>query len=42
MKFNYEKPELEEVELLLEGSSFCATTGVDKNPDGDGTGDGWD
>ena len=38
MKFEYEKPELEELELLLEGSFFCADTtpggdeGVDIEP----------
>lgn len=41
MKFEYEKPELEELELLLEGSSFCGDTAVGKGDDETG-GDDWD
>ena len=37
----YEKPSLEEMELILEGSFLLASTGYDKNPDPEG-GDDWD
>lgn len=37
----YEKPSLEEMELILEGSFLLASTGVEINPE-PGEGEDWD
>ena len=37
----YERPELEEIDLMLEGSFLTGITGVDKEPE-EGGGDDWD
>ena len=37
----YERPELEEIELEIEGSFLQDTTGIDKEPEESG-GDDWD
>ena len=47
MKFEYEKPNLEELELILEGSFLSDTTigdnpGIDKDPDGEDFGGEFD
>lgn len=44
MKFEYEKPDLEELELILEGSFADDTTGsgIDKDDKDPSSGDNWD
>ena len=40
-EMEYERPELEEIPLIIEGSFLLETTGVDKEPE-EGGGDDWD